>query len=83
MEGRLDTVIEEKSIGDQLIIDLDLQRIYSQAPEFLRFSGYTYLHKKHPEIVPALEVSLKSMKKTELLRFLTNKQIRLLYETKH
>jgi polar amino acid transport system substrate-binding protein len=62
-ENRLDTVTEHGTIADYKIQQLHLQGINKLTPPLASFPGYSYIHKKHKQLIPAISASLAEMKK--------------------
>jgi polar amino acid transport system substrate-binding protein len=62
-EDRLDTVTEHGIIADYRIQKLQIQGITKLTPPLANFTGYSFIHKKHEALIPALAASLAAMKK--------------------
>jgi polar amino acid transport system substrate-binding protein len=62
-ENRLDTVTEHGVIADFKIQQLQLQGISKLSPPLVSHPGYSYIHKKHKQLIPAISASLAEMKK--------------------
>jgi len=61
-ENRLDTVTEHSIVADFKIKQLQLQGITKLTPPLASFPGYSYIHKNHKELIPAISASLAQMK---------------------
>jgi polar amino acid transport system substrate-binding protein len=62
-ENRLDTVTEHGIVADLKIQKLHLQGINKVTPPLASIPGYSYIHKKHKQLIPAISASLAEMKK--------------------
>lgn len=62
-ENRLDTVTEHSIVADFKIQQLHLQGLNKLTPPLASFPGYSYIHKKHQQLIPAISASLMEMKK--------------------
>ena len=62
-ENRLDTVTEHGIVADFKIQQLHLKGINKVTPPVASIPGYSYIHKKHKQLIPAISASLAEMKK--------------------
>ncbi len=65
-EDRLDTLTEHSIVADFKIQQLHLQGITKMTPPLASFPGYSYIHKKHKQLIPEISASLVEMKKDGL-----------------
>ncbi len=61
-QGRLDTVSEHGVVADYLIKKLHLTNISKLSPPLVTVPGYSFIHKKHQALLPAITKSLVEMK---------------------
>ena len=61
-EKRLDTVSEHVDIADYILRKEKLSGIHKLTPPLMTFVGYSFLHKKHKDLVPRIAGTLKEMK---------------------
>lgn len=62
-EDRLDTVTEHGVTADFRLKKLKLKGITKLVPSLASFPGYSYIHKKHASLIPAISASIADMKK--------------------
>jgi len=60
-KGRLDLVVSQVPDALRSIIKFNLTEIHSLDPSISNFPLYHYLHKKHVDLIPEIEMILKSM----------------------
>lgn len=61
-QGRLDTVIEHSLIGDFIINNQDFKNIVKLSPSLICVDSYSFIHKKHQALIPAIAKALSNMK---------------------
>jgi len=61
-EGRLDTVLEHRVIADRIIKENNYSGITKLTPPLVNLPSYSFIHKKHQALVPAIVKALKEMK---------------------
>lgn len=61
--GRIDTVVELNVLADSFIRQEHLAGINKLSPPLVSVLGYTFIHKKHRQLVPRIADALAAMKK--------------------